>query len=56
MACNCSRAVWIYIWHPYRCDISDNSDSSDSNNSIDSRQDKYVCKTLQKFVSVISII
>ena len=30
MVCNCSRAVWKYIWHLDRCDIIDNSDSSDS--------------------------
>ena len=40
MVCNCSRAVWKYIWHQDSCEIIDNSDISDSS---DSRQEQ-ACK------------
>ena len=49
VVCNCSRAVWKYMWHLDSCDINDNSDYSDSS---DSRQE-WTC--LQDFATVCII-
>ena len=53
MVCDCSRAVFKYIWHLDSCGITDNSDISDSSESTD--KNKNACKTVQQFESAIGI-